>query len=379
MGGRADIFIGFIEHGLDLLGPEGRLAFICADRWMRNSYGKALRAKVLDSFAVDVVLAMHDAPAFESAVSAYPAVTVIRRGTQRCVLDAEATERFDAAEAQMFLSWAVSGERRLRTEAVAANVLPNWHETSDLWPAGSPEMLAWLADLQDRFGPIERGDGLTQIRIGVATGNDAVYCVKVQPDVEPERLLPIVMNTDVKSGEFRWGGSYLVNPWQPKPGGVVGLADYPKLSAYFEGHREALTARNVASRGAWYQTIDRVHEERCAVPYLVLEDMKGHAHPVVIPPGFYPHHNLYGIWSSIWNLEVLGGLLMSEVVERQVAAWCVKMRGGTLRFQAQYLRKVRLPAPHEVTAAIAEELAEAFRQRATRAALASFGMDELPQ
>jgi hypothetical protein len=191
------------------------------------------------------------------------------------------------------------------------------------------------------------------------------------------------MNDDVTSGQFRWGGKYLVNPWRTSPSGVVNLKEYPKLSAYFEAHRAALSARNVAARGVWYQTIDRVHEERCATPYLVLEDMKGYAHPVVIPPGYYPHHNLYGIWSSAWDLAVLGGLLMSELVERQVAAWCVKMRGGTLRFQAQYLRKVRLPAPEVVAGSVASELAEAFRARdrarATQAALTAFGMKSLPR
>ena len=36
MRGRADVFVGFFERGLSLLASDGRLAFICADRWMRN-------------------------------------------------------------------------------------------------------------------------------------------------------------------------------------------------------------------------------------------------------------------------------------------------------------------------------------------------------
>ena len=87
MGGRADIFVGFYEHGLDLLAPGGRLGFICADRWMRNAYGRRLRKKILDGpYSVDCVLTMHDAAAFDTDVFAYPAVTVLSHGSQGPVM-----------------------------------------------------------------------------------------------------------------------------------------------------------------------------------------------------------------------------------------------------------------------------------------------------
>jgi len=47
---------------------------------------------------------------------------------------------------------------------------------------------------------------------------------------------------------------------------------------------------------------------------------------------------------------------MSEIFERQISAYCVKMRGGTLRFQAQYIRKCRFPAPESVPADVTSEL-----------------------
>lgn len=85
MRGRADLYVGFYEKGLGMLAPEGRLGFICADRWMRNQYGAKLRELVAANYSVDSVdsvVAMHDVEAFEEPVSAYPAVTIIRRGEQ---------------------------------------------------------------------------------------------------------------------------------------------------------------------------------------------------------------------------------------------------------------------------------------------------------
>lgn len=103
-----------------------------------------------------------------------------------------------------------------------------------------------------------------------------------------------------------------------------------------------------------------------------MQDRKLHAHPIRVPAGYYPHHGLTWFSSNRWNLDALGGLLMSEPVEKQVAAYCVRKRGGTLRFQPTVMRKVRLPKLADVPPEIAEELASAFhcydRQRASEAA-----------
>lgn len=56
------------------------------------------------------------------------------------------------------------------------------------------------------------------------------------------------------------------------------------------------------------------------------------------------------------------------------------MRGGTLRFQAQYLRRIRVPSPDTLTAADQAALASAFDRRdavaATEIAIRLYGLEE---
>ena len=99
--------------------------------------------------------------------------------------------------------------------------------------------------------------------------------------------------------------------------------------------------------------------------------MKAAAHPVLDRGEFYPHHNLYYVVSDGWDLEVLGGILLSDVANLFVGAYCVKMRGGCYRFQAQYVRQIRVPEPDRVTPDLALSLADAFRRRDRRAATAA--------
>ncbi|CAM4165235.1 N-6 DNA methylase [Nocardiopsis rhodophaea] len=384
MGGRADVYVGFYEKALRSLAPGGALGFICADRWMHNQYGSHLREFVTSGFSVDFVLTMHDVDAFEEAVAAYPAITVISRKPQGTTVAADAGAPFQRENAAELLRWSQQADSELIEEpSFQAVRLPHWFTGSDFWPASSPARLAMLEYLTDHFPVLEDRSAGTRVGIGIATGADKVFVTDNPELVEHDRLLPLSMVKDIKSGTFHWGGKYLVNPWTPS-GELVDLADYPRLRAYFAAHSEALRKRHIATKqpDRWYKTIDKVSQSLIGRPKLLLPDMKTTIHPVLDEGGFYPHHNLYYIVSDTWDLRVLGGLMISRVAQAFVEAYAVRMRGGTLRFQAQYLRKIRLPEPSHIDAKIQKALADAFERRdvdaATDASLSAYGMDHLP-
>lgn len=383
MTGRADIYLGFIEMGLRLLVKDGVLGFICADRWMRNTYGRRLRQMIVDGYAVDAVIEMHDVDAFTDDVAAYPAVVVLRHGQQHEPLVATTQDSFDADAATELVRWATrnqaSGQIELSGRLRAAR-MPTWFDTKTSWPTGSPSRLALLHDLEERFEPLER-DG-TRIGIGVATGADDVF-IKQSPDVEEDRLIPLVTTSDITAGRIEWGGKHLINPWA-RPRELVDLEAYPRLAKHLGAHADVLRNRHTAKKNPtmWYRTIDPVHEDLTRRAKLLFPDMKMFAHPVLDEGRYYPHHNLYYIVSDDWDLQVLGGLLLSRVAQFFIESYAVRMRGGTLRFQAQYLRRIRVPSFANIPAAERRGLAKAFDERdvdrATRIALQIYGVDKLP-
>lgn len=380
MQGRGDIYIGFFERSLRMLKPDGKVGFICADRWMRNAYGAALRKLVASRYAVEHVWTMHDVDAFEEQVSAYPAITVLGNHAQGAVVVADTNASFGASSAAA-LTLAVGNKEftQFSGTGVRAHLLPHWFENDDFWPTGSPARLALLENLNDRFEPLHDLATGTKVSIGVATGADKVYVTRDAALVEPDRMLPLAMREDLMSGTFQWQGNYLVNPWADD-GSLVSLADHPRMSAYLSGH-PVLKERHVAkqSPGSWYRTIDKVQAKLTGRPKLLLQDMKAHIHPVLEPGGCYPHHNLYYVVSDTWDMEVLGGLLLSKIAQAFIEAYCVRMNGGTLRFQAQYLKRIRVPRPDQIDADIADALRTAFRSRdtdaATLAAAAAYSID----
>jgi hypothetical protein len=201
------------------------------------------------------------------------------------------------------------------------------------------------------------------VGIGVATGNDRVFVTKDADLVEPSRLLKLAMAKDITNGSVIWSGHYLVDPWNCD--GLVKLENHPRLRQYFEKHADALKKRHTAIRNihAWYKTIDRVTHALTEKRKLYIADIKNVLDPVLDNGETYPHHNLYFIESNDWNLEVLGGLLISAVGQFFVQSYGVRMRGGYMRFQAQYLRRIRVPHPKGIPEADAKELVKAFRSR----------------
>lgn len=373
--GRADLYVAFFEAALGQLNGRGVCAFICADRWMLNQYGAELRRLVTSRYRVESIIEMHNADAFDEEVSAYPAITVIRRGPQGKVVVASAGAPSGPVDSRELAESLRPDNAEVRSKPVppivCTAVVDGWFRDAAPWPCGSPDRLALLRRLEERFPALEDGDR-TRVGIGVATGRDDVFITKDQDLVESDRLLPLAMAADTATGRLRWSGHYLVDPWSTQ--GLVNLRDYPRLKTYLESHKDVLSRRHTARKNAdgWYRTIDRVTHSLTSRPKLYVPDIKDVFNPVLDESKTYPHHNLYYIVSDSWDLAVLGGILLSSVAQLFIESYGVRMRGGYLRFQAQYLRRVRVPDPRSVTPRQARELAEAFqardRERATVAA-----------
>ncbi len=347
---RADIYVPFIEKSLGLLQPGGRLGFICADRWMKNRYGGPLRDLVSSRYHFAAYVDMVDTPAFHSEVMAYPAITVIAaepagptRVAHRPSIDRDTLGRIATA---------------MRGECVDTLVqeVPHVATGNGPWVLEEFDRFAMLRMIESRFGTLEEAG--CKVGIGVATGADEAFIGPFETlDVEPERKLPLVMTGDILSGKVNWQGFGVVNPFEPD-GTLADFRRYPRFAFYIEERRAAIGRRHVSKKNprGWYRTIDRIYPELVSKPKLLIPDIKGEANVVFDDGRLYPHHNLYYVTSETWDLRALQAILRSAIAGTFISMYSTKMRGGYLRFQAQYLRRIRLPKWDQVTPALRQAL-----------------------
>ncbi len=355
---RADLYIPFIERSLRILKKGGALGFICADRWMKNRYGGPLRALVAKEFHLKIHVDMTDTPAFHSDVIAYPAITIITRespGVTRLAYRPEIEGTVLSELATQLVA------KRLPKGVSAVRELASVTAGSEPWILASSDHLALVRRLEQDFPSIEEVG--CKVGIGVATGADHAFIGPFDTlDVEDDRKQPLAMTRDILNGTVEWRGLGVVNPFVDG-GGLVDLDDYPRLKRYLEARKGEIAGRHCAQKTPtnWYRTIDRITPALTKRPKLLIPDIKGDAHIVYEEGRLYPHHNLYYITSDEWDLRALQAVLLSGVARLFVATYSTRMRGGFLRFQAQYLRRIRVPKWADVATGVRRELISAAK------------------
>lgn len=361
---RADIYIPFIERSLTALSAGGNLGFICADRWMKNRYGGPLRSLVAERFHLKVYVDMVDTPAFHSDVIAYPAITIISRegGGATRIAHRPSIDRATLTTLAGLLS-----APTLPKDAGPVRELARVTNGAEPWLLESSDQMELIRRLEGAFPLLEEAG--CKVGIGVATGADKAFIGDFESlNVEPDRKLPLVTTKDIMTGEVQWRGQGVINPFA-ESGGLVDLGEYPRLRRYLEARRDVIAGRHCAKKAPanWYRTIDRITPALAARPKLLIPDIKGESHIVFEGGELYPSHNLYYVTSDDWDLRALQAVLLSAVSRLFVATYSTKMRGGFLRFQAQYLRRIRIPRWADVPEPLRRELAEAAIKRDVQA------------
>ncbi|MFM9946461.1 MAG: Eco57I restriction-modification methylase domain-containing protein [Saprospiraceae bacterium] len=355
---RADLYIPFIERSLRLLAPNGHLAFICSDRWTKNQYGGPLRKLVSKYYHLKIYVDMVDTPAFHSEVSAYPSIAVIAHQTANTTRIARRPV-INKAGLNDLARALVAPEIPDRADVRELNGIMNGAEP---WIFDSPDQLKIVRRLEKKFPTLEEAG--CKVGIGVATGADEAFIGLFDLlDVEPSRKLRLVKTRDIASGKVHWRGLGLINPFEAD-GSLVNLDCYPRLRSYLEERKDRILNRHCArkSPASWYRTIDRIHDDLTARPKLLIPDIKGGAHIVYEPGELYPHHNLYYITSDEWDLRALQTVLRSGIANLFVSIYTTRMRGDYLRFQAQYLRRIRIPFWRDIPDNVKQVLLDAHAQ-----------------
>jgi len=348
---RADLYIAFYEKGLSLLQPGAKLGYICANRWTKNRYGGPLREMIAESFHMDVYVDFTGIDAFHGEVTAYPSVTIIRNGK------GDSTQIIDKEDVSCEALPELSGHLLRETEDPRIKRMSKFKDKRAPWLLSNTARLLVVQELEARFPTLEEAG--CKVGIGVASGADKVFIgTDAELDVEASRKLPLLTRKDLKNNRIQWKGKFVLNPFDGDSPALVDPEAYPKFKAYIESHQELIRKRHVAQKNprSWFKTIDRIYPSLSRTPKLVIPDIQGEPQVAYDPGEYYPHHNLYYLISETWDLRALQTVLRSNLANAFVATYSLRMRGDCLRFQAQYLRRIRIPDWSEVPEAMRESM-----------------------
>ena len=357
---RCDIYVPFFEKSLALLSDKGVFSFICTNRFTKSSYGKQLRRLIADRYHVALYLNMEHTQPFVQEVSAYPAIYIVDHNRNRVTYSATID---DAGIPTL-------NRVRMGQTQSELSVFKQWYKGDSLWISTDCREREAADKIARTFPTITKSAEGTEIGIGVASGADDIY-INAQrvASIEPSCLLPLVASEDIHDGRISWDERYLLNPYDDNDDTQLrDLARYPLAAAYFDSHAPKLKARYCARKHPhdWYRTLDRVKYALWRSPKILIPDIQLGGNVALDECGsYYPHHNVYWITSRKWNLKALCVLLRSSFVTSQIRNVSVQMRGGSIRYQAQNLRNVHIPAWSSLSEGNVETLVSAYESNDT--------------
>jgi len=353
--GNYDIYVVFVERGLSLLNPHGRLGYILPHKFMNSKYGEPLRAMLANACHVECIVHFGHQQVFSGA-STYTCLLFLSRSPRN---EVEVTLVDDLSE------WRASGAGRSGTMPATRLSSADWVLSTG--PAG--ELLARL-----QAWPTKLSDVTERIFQGLKTGADPVFIVD-EIEREEDRVLvrskatgrthwleaallhPLVKGGDSRRFALSRTTRLILFPYERSASAAHLIpaqrlqTELPLTWEYLNANKTALEARE---RGlfkgvGWYQYSRSQALDVMPLPKLFTPDLAPRAAfsydengEVFFTGGVAGGYGLLAV--DGYPPEYLLGLLNSRLLDWVVKQTATSMRGGWFSFESRFIRSLPIAA-----------------------------------
>ena len=313
--GTADLFVYFIERGLQQLKPGGRLGFIVSNKWLRGGYAEKLRTLISGEFTIERVVDFGHAPVFPDA-DAFPCIITLRKNPP------PPDHKF-----QVTLYPREKLGEELLANYVDTHTFPLEQESlgKDGWTLEPPGVRALLKKLRNNGVPLGEYANLKPFR-GVLTGFNKAFLVDQtakdrlcrEDPRSSEVLKPFVRGQDIARWSPRWA-----NKWMIFARRGIDIDRYPAIRAHLENYRVALEPKPKGFTGSkwpgrkqgtykWYELQDAVdYYELFDKPKLLYQVIQFHPSYALDSTGLYTNDKGYFLpTEDRWLIAVLNSPVM---------------------------------------------------------------------
>jgi len=380
--GSFDLYLPFIERGLELLAPGGRMGCIAPSLWMLNDYGRGLREHIRERRALDRWVDFKSYQVFQEATT----YTALQFYTNRPV---QAIRHVSAPDGEIgAIEWD-EADRIDYTELPAEGA----------WTLLPREDRVLIERLRAECRALGDPRWTRQIFQGLITSADSIYHLRrvgpgrylhttgekeqVEVEIEDALMRPLVKGSGSDVSRYRrpQQAIWLLFPYAVERGEARLLSAgemqqrFPKGWAYLRRHEQALRARERSSfdDDAWYRFGRHQNIDKQALPKLMIPQIQLRLGCALDEEGeWYLHNVAVGgvIASEPEELAYLAGILNGPVANFVWRRTAKPFDGDYRAANRQFIAPLPVPegtpeARHEV-ARRARELQELHSRRRDR-------------
>ena len=347
--GNFDIYVCFIERGLELLNANGFLGYICPHKFFQAEYGRELRTALTQGRNVKEIVSFGDQQVFPQATT-YTCLLFLQR---------------QPAETSTFIKvddlerWRGTGEAATGKIAPASFAGEQWNfvvgNGAELF-AKLNETELRLRDVAERTAQGIRTSANPVYVLDLVSMKDATvtaFSEQLQREVELERraIAPFLQGQDIRRYYLETCGKVVILPYQIKRGRAELIAEsqlrkkFPLAHDYLRQNRKLLEEREEGRmRGdEWYSFVYPKNLELMSAPKILVPDIAAHASFAFDSAGEFAFTSGYGITLKKGAREspaYLLGLLNSRVLDFYLKQVSTTMRGGYFRYFTQFIEQL---------------------------------------
>jgi type I restriction-modification system DNA methylase subunit len=247
--GRFDLYMLFIERGLEWLEKNGKLGFIASNRFMKTNTGMKLRELIAQSATIEQIVDFGDISLFEAATN-YPCIFVFqkKKTTDNKIWYVHVRKPEENIMSRLRNSFA----KDVSDEYIQANLVEQKLLTEDVWRPLSAQINNLFKKL-DKVADARLKDIAVWNLNGIFTGLNSVFILKKEIvdkyQIEPEIAKPLLVGEDVRRWKINWSGNYILYTRD------IDLEKQKNTYRYLKEHQEKLSQRtSIKGTGIkWYE------------------------------------------------------------------------------------------------------------------------------
>lgn len=356
--GRLDLYVLFMERGLELLRPDGRLAFITPNKYLTSESARPMRGLLLRTGALERLAQFRSHRVFAEAATV-PCVTVFRKGAPPVPFELLECGTRDTGEVQVLA----------QVQVPAPSGDPAWHMVG-------PGSAVLAARIQGQHPTLQ--EYAERISAGIATGRDRILVASAASvqDLEPELWRPAIRGQDLQAFRLQDPDLRILLPYREGPRGrpeLVDLDSFPLTRSFLEPHRTELERRHcVRTWGkAWFDLHDPWTRDVTRELKILVPDVANTNRFVLDEGRFCPLHSAYYLLPRGIDPRYLLAMLNSAPLEFLIRLHAPVVKDGFSRYRKQFLRTLPIPrtSPAEeeaIAAAVARGTLEEAQERVER-------------
>jgi hypothetical protein len=352
--GNFDMYLPFIEKGIRLLKPAGRMGYIAPNVWMVNEYGKPLRQLIRRTRTLDRWLDFKSFQVFDEAIT-YTSLQFFRGAPNEALTCAFAPDGNAAA-----VQWE-------NADRISYEELPE----DTAWNLAPKAEMDMISKLERSFTPLGDAIWTKQIFQGFKTSGDDLYIAeKISEseyrfnypksetrvhDIEQSVMYPVIAGAESKRYEAPSTKNFILVPYITTNESALPIDEqtlnvsFPNLRKYLLDRKDEFEAREsgrMIANPQWWSFIYPKNLRQMKEPKLLIAGTAPGLRVAIDSTGEFAFMGgrVYGILAnSNEDLEFLAGVLNSKLADFVFKRIARPKAGGFYDIETQFLAPLPIP------------------------------------